>query len=85
MIRLAVLIHNLQMTGIPSQPIVENCTNNNDGALLLVIECKYPGVPLDDPSLKINVRSYGGVEQLRGLSRRIPALAMAIGLEKQRG
>ena len=55
MIRLAVLIHNLQMTGIPSQPIVENCTNNNDGALLLVIECKYPGVPLDDPSLKINV------------------------------
>ena len=43
------------MTGIPSQPIVENCTDNSDGALLLVIECKYPGVPLDDSSLKINV------------------------------
>ena len=55
MIHLAVLIHNLQMTGIPSQPIVENCTDNSDGALLLVIECKYPGVQLDDSSLKINV------------------------------
>ena len=41
--------------GIPSQPIVENCTDNSDGALLLVIECKYPGVLLVDPSLKINV------------------------------
>ena len=55
MIYLAVLIRNMQITGIPSQPIVENCTDNSDGALLLVIECKYPGVPLDDPSLKINV------------------------------
>ena len=55
MIYLAVLIHNMQITGIPSQPIVENCTDNSDGALLLVIECKYPGVQLDDPSLKINV------------------------------
>ena len=55
MIYLAVLIHNMQMTGIPSQPIVENCTDNTDGALLLVIECKYPGVQLDDSSLKINV------------------------------
>ena len=72
---------------IPIEPLVQSLDTKEEVLLTLLCYLELQNRinlfnPINDTCC---VRSYGGMEQLRGLSRRIPALAMAIDLEKQRG